>query len=522
LEWLDKGKDGSAGAVARILAKIQLVIHCRALTDELPEDSGTRKELTGVLQSFESYKVFEERFGASTPAGGDADPYCRARNALSKTGQTVLDFLFDVFSGEHDKAIGACVQKHTGALGLIQWSTLEGECGKLWSEVARQLGIHKQTISATEGAPPPASGRALHRVLSSCSDAEVTPEEQRRKEMEAERQEAWRDASKVRHKYAQVSLAEFRTEADLQKWFEKQRMAFEFMGKAGQSHRLFVFSADTYGAEADEPWHDTHSTKDLRVILDFMKAQKGPADVLLSLDGRNVTDRKAMMQAFESARNVCDIWIVYEPERRAGRRVAWASDSREMAWLSLPVPRTSIPTKERSKQAAGWAASTHASFYAGVEAVPWVGLPLLKAPDKRKVFGEDELPMPPTKIFDAERGMPLYWAERKPVALWQDLLLCLDASMVVDLSPGSGSCGRACLRSGIQYVAACRTEAHVTWLGNVLDREACELIVTTKSPLFEQDLASMIKRHFAEVLEQLKEQRDAQTKEEEEEDDGYM
>ena len=89
--------------------------------------------------------------------------------------------------------------------------------------------------------------------------------------------------------------------------------------------------------------------------------------------------------------------------------------------------------------------------------------------------------------------------------------------MVIDMSPGSGSVGRACLRMGLQYQAACRTAAHASWVSNVLDRESCELIVTTKSPLFEQDLAQMIKTHFSDAISQLQEQRAATDHEPEEE-----
>ena len=132
-----------------------------------------------------------------------------------------------------------------------------------------------------------------------------------------------------------------------------------------------------------------------------------------------------------------------------------------LAWLSLPVSRTAIQTKERAD---------------------------LGKADKQRVMGE-EPEQPPLKIFDGDRGMPLYWQERKPVEFWKDILHCLDARMVIDMSPGSGAAGRACLRLGIQYTAACRTNAHASWLANVLDRESCELIVTKQSPLFEQDLA---------------------------------
>ena len=42
-----------------------------------------------------------------------------------------------------------------------------------------------------------------------------------------------------------------------------------------------------------------------------------------------------------------------------------------------------------------------------------------------------------TNGFDCDRGAPLYWGERKPVELSQDLLFCVDAKFVVDFSPGS-------------------------------------------------------------------------------------
>ena len=101
----------------------------------------------------------------------------------------------------------------------------------------------------------------------------------------------------------------------------------------------------------------------------------------------------------------------------------------------------------------------------------------------------------------------MFWQEKKPPELWEDIVSMLDAKVVIDLSPGSGALGRACLRHSITYVAACGSENHRTWLGNALDREACELITKEKSPLFETDLAELIKTHFQDVLDQMEEMR---------------
>jgi len=516
MEWLDKTRDGTPGALFKVLAKLQLVLHCRRLVSELPEGTRTKANLETVLSKFTGYDAYNNAF--STPTDGDTgeadastlgesaadadastlgesaaeDPFDKLRQTLCKTGMAMLDFLFDVFAGEHDKDFENLGKKHGGAtIGLLPWGDLEGDAATAWRDVSRQLGVHKATVSLTEGGPPQASSRSLKRML---TEEGAEEEDDRAKEMRQERVETWKNAQLARKKYATVSFSDVKTSQDVQKWFERHKAAHQFVGKAGESHRVFVFSADTFGKEGPEPWRLTTEKKDMAMCLEFMLRQTGPCDVLLFFDGRNANDRAAMATGVQSARNLCELWLTYRSTKRLGRRVAWASDSREIGWISLPVPRTSLAVKERGDGTSEWAESTHDTVYSGVAPVPWDGLPMISAADKARVLAvrlsastpdQSEVPSPPTKIFDADRGMPLYWAERKPVEFWEDILWCLDAHQVVDLSPGSGSVGRACLRAGIQYVALCRTEAHATWVSNVLDREACELTVTNNTPLFE-------------------------------------
>ena len=61
---------------------------------------------------------------------------------------------------------------------------------------------------------------------------------------------------------------------------------------------------------------------------------------------------------------------------------------------------------------------------------------------------------------------------------------------------------------GIEYRGICRNELHQSWLANVSDRDAC-CLVTQQTPLFEQDLSEMIKKHFQDVLEQGEEREQA-------------
>ena len=55
-EWLDKGRDGTPGTVARVLAKVQLVGQCEASVLELPEGSKSRGAVIGLLEHFKSYR----------------------------------------------------------------------------------------------------------------------------------------------------------------------------------------------------------------------------------------------------------------------------------------------------------------------------------------------------------------------------------------------------------------------------------------------------------------------------------
>ena len=102
-------------------------------------------------------------------------------------------------------------------------------------------------------------------------------------------------------------------------------------------------------------------------IVGFMGRQMGPADVLLCFDGRSITCLRAIGRVMGSSRNLCEIWLRYKPIARGGSGVAWASENREVGWISLPVPRTSIAAKQRDDDAAHWAATTHSSCYTNID-----------------------------------------------------------------------------------------------------------------------------------------------------------
>jgi hypothetical protein len=77
-----------------------------------------------------------------------------------------------------------------------------------------------------------------------------------------------------------------------------------------------------------------------------------------------------------------------------------------------------------------------------------------------------------------------------------------------------GALARACLQAGIQYVRVCRKAEHASWLINVLNRAAVELIRRNGTALYEQDLAPCLEDHFKELIEELNAQGTAVSEEE--------
>ena len=68
----------------------------------------------------------------------------------------------------------------------------------------------------------------------------------------------------------------------------------------------------------------------------------------------------------EKRRHFCEIWVVYVPTKRMGRKVFLASDNKETCGVSLPLPRTALTVQERDGFNKVGEESTHDSTYTGV------------------------------------------------------------------------------------------------------------------------------------------------------------
>ena len=84
---------------------------------------------------------------------------------------------------------------------------------------------------------------------------------------------------------------------------------------------------------------------------------------------------KKLDDIMEKRRNFCELWVLYDPTRRLGRRVSFASDTKETCFLSLPCPRTHLAVQTRESFNRLGEATTHDSTYSGVEPFAWGAVP---------------------------------------------------------------------------------------------------------------------------------------------------
>ena len=101
-------------------------------------------------------------------------------------------------------------------------------------------------------------------------------------------------------------------------------------------------------------------------ILAFFTTMQNAFDVTMAFDGRSRSCRKSIEAVIEKRRHFCELWVVYAPTTRMGRKVSFASDNKETCGLSLPVPRTQLTVRRRQGFNNVGDESTHDSAYTGV------------------------------------------------------------------------------------------------------------------------------------------------------------
>jgi hypothetical protein len=497
-------KSGKVGLVSVILATKAIVTYFASVVSDAHKavtNAAVHKELCELLEGCECYGTFELKFPPVALPSSEGEhnlPIVKWKEGKTLLAKEAADFMYDLFGnvyGEHIKNMA--LDEKTNYM-TVEWSEVEGF--KPLGQLVQALHTRSAAVeSGTSDSAPPASARMLSRL-----NSDPAYQESRLADIQKERNDLWNRATKERKRYVSISHCKVSLKLHLTDHIQKIKQVADWKGEPLHAHRLFVFSAELFHEHRSEPWSKgAEWSVDAKNMVLLALEQKRPEDVVLLFDGRSRKCRREIEKLCDEANptHFVEMHIAYKPTSRLGRKVAFSGQNIETAFCITQFPRTRLVAVERTKFNSMGETSSHEASYSGVPPRPWGSLPLLQEKDKVQISGE--APSPAAGVFDTTAGHPLSWSERKPVDLWTVMLSELKVRCVVDLSPGSGALGRACLDQGWQYAAICRSEEHCSWLQNVLNRAAVESITRSGTALFEQDLSACISEHFKDVVNKL-------------------
>lgn len=136
----------------------------------------------------------------------------------------------------------------------------------------------------------------------------------------------WHKAVELRKKLCGVGILKSGMKKDTQAFFERTP-AYTFAGRPGESHRVFLFSADLVRECRNASWATPcECDKTARPLLEFMLSQVGPADICVWFEGRSKSWRKEIDKATENARRLAELWLIFRPPPRLGRKISFAPE----------------------------------------------------------------------------------------------------------------------------------------------------------------------------------------------------
>ena len=282
-------------------------------------------------------------WGESTKLIISVEAYSQAQFTTS-AALLATDFLYDLYSGDHDDKIEELARSNGSDGSKIEWL---GEGNKMvpLRDLNRILNLYKNVVGTSTGDPPPCT-RALKRMSS-----EADGDDAAQHELMRERASVWKQVSEKRQKrpcQIIVSAATRGTKRAYQEAFELSPV-YKFTGAIGSRHRLFSFSAELKDEATAGPWaqpFDPGSSAD--EMLAFITEQQWPFDAFICGDGRSTKARRTIEDAVADSRHLSELWVVYKPtSARVGKRVFLGSDNKETLHVSMPVPRTQLQVKKR-------------------------------------------------------------------------------------------------------------------------------------------------------------------------------
>ena len=321
--------EGKSGYVVRAIARFAFIQHLSLEKDDLVARASKQAatviaDLTTLCDAVSTCRKFESAFTPSEGADTQTHLEEYKRDKINtRLGKESVDLFYDVRCGEHDHKLALHVKGADGWQRCIDWRSLDIP---VWQEVVRNISLHGM-VSVEPSATPRGPGeRVLSRILSTASEEDH--EGHRLKE--AERARIWAHATAQRKKWVNFVSPRTWTEKELDVAYQTTS-AYTWDGKAGESHRAFIFSSDLLHESEGPSWAKVPEWKDAlgSAACKFVHSKTGHADMLVFFDGRSRQCRIALEAMTANVRNPTEIWLTYASTNRLGRRVAWSSDNKE-------------------------------------------------------------------------------------------------------------------------------------------------------------------------------------------------
>ena len=289
LEWLQ-------AQVPVLLMRRNIVSTVRDLVTDLGRTkAGSEMEenvLHPVVAAFESYKTFTAEFINGQGLEDPVDEFKRRKNCESKVSNLLTDLLYDVLSGVYDPALtearAANEKSATCQVTMDNDVLLKAKGFDKYRELYRLVTVAQSNVDLHSSGVPDSGARQLRRYA---SESQGGDEEQ----AEAERRDAFEAIHKHREQFVEFRTANDRvmTTTKYQQLFEQSKAYTFEHGRSGETHRLFVFSAELFHEAGDAPWAAaTEWAVGMETVLDFFSGKNGSIDATVAFDGRSRACRK--------------------------------------------------------------------------------------------------------------------------------------------------------------------------------------------------------------------------------------
>ena len=519
LDAYKKPRNGAANFVQMAMATKLMTEHCISIIDGLSAVDAelSQKLRDNVTSNLCNPALYNTNFPVDAGEAEDVEPGSddegsgvqeskddfldKVTSTCPRVGTVLAELMRKIYDGDYNEAVTAIAlsDQPLQLLHAMDEQTL-GAYAKDMAELLKSLHANDSVVGLSSTvAAPKASLRELVRATSDGGDKEQAA---------AERQDVWKRAVANRKKLVTlVQVKSPRQRASYLEALNKFSAFSSFRGEVAKSHRVFVISCDLLNQKGKQPWTNSSSPdeKTFEEMLAFLTHHgRADCDVIMAWDGCLRKSRRTLEDSIGQLPSSAEVFIVYGNSWNGWikKKYHLGSENTECGYISYARQRTHTALKERGTDfCAAGESNSHFTSFTGVSLPGRSTLARISVTDKEKIFSETTDPLPKKWLDNVPVGVPMFWSETKSMTTWYQLLDELQAGCVVDVSPGSGVLASACMQRGTPYLGLLGNAQHLTWLTNVIDRNACKFMCTTGNFLYQEDLATLLNELFADVVD---------------------